>query len=56
MSGDARAFGLRGHETVLKVWIEPRTQYWTLVQTYTNGRLCIIAMVEHWEEMTPAPA
>lgn len=56
MQSERRALGLRGPETVLEVWIDPRTQDWTLVQTYTNGTSCIIAMGEHWEELTPAPA
>lgn len=56
MRAERRAFGLRGPEPVLEVWIDPRTQDWTLVQTYTNGTSCIIAMGEHWEELTPGPA
>ena len=56
MRAERRAFGLRGPETVLEVWIDPRTQDWTLVQIYTNGTSCIIAMGEHWEDLTPAPA
>lgn len=56
MRAERRALGLRGPETLLEVWIDPRTQDWTLVQTYTNGTSCIIAMGEHWEDLTPAPA
>jgi hypothetical protein len=56
MHAERRALGLRGPETLLEVWIDPRTQDWTLVQTYTNGTSCIIAMGEHWEDLTPAPA
>ncbi|MEP4195249.1 MAG: hypothetical protein ABJL99_06365 [Aliishimia sp.] len=56
MHAERRAFGLRGPETVLEVWIDPRTQDWTLVQTYTNGTSCIIAMGENWEDLAPAPA
>ncbi len=56
MRAERRAFGLRGPETLLEVWIDPRTQDWTLVQTYTNGTSCIIAMGEHWEDLEPAPA
>lgn len=56
MHAERRAFGLRGPETLLEVWIDPRTQDWTLVQTYTNGTSCIIAMGENWEDLTPAPA
>ena len=39
-----------------RAWIDPRTQNWTLVQTYTNGTSCIVAMGENWEDLTPAPA
>ncbi|KIN78776.1 putative signal peptide protein [Sulfitobacter mediterraneus KCTC 32188] len=56
MHAERRALGFRGPETLLEVWIDPRTQDWTLVQTYTNGTSCIIAMGEHWEDLTPAPA
>lgn len=56
MRAERRALGLRGPETLLEVWIDPRTQDWTLVQTYTNGTSCIIAMGQHWEDLTPAPA
>ena len=56
MHAERRALGLRGPETLLEVWIDPRTQDWTLVQTYTNGTSCIIAMGEDWEDLTPAPA
>lgn len=56
MLAERRALGLRGPETLLEVWIDPRTQDWTLVQTYTNGTSCIIAMGEHWEDLAPAPA
>ncbi len=56
MQSERRALGLRGPETLLEVWIDPRTQDWTLVQTYTNGTSCIIAMGEQWEDLTPAPA
>lgn len=56
MHAERRALGLRGPETVLEVWIDPRTQDWTLVQTYTNGTSCIIAMGQHWEDLTRAPA
>jgi hypothetical protein len=55
MRAERRAVGLRGPETLLEVWIDPRTQDWTLVQTYTNGTSCIIAMGENWEDLTPAP-
>ena len=56
MHAERRALGLRGPETLLEVWIDPRTQNWTLVQTYTNGTSCIVAMGENWEDLTPAPA
>lgn len=56
MHAERRALGLRGPDTVLEVRIDPRTQDWTLVQTYSNGTSCIIAIGEHWEEVTPAPA
>lgn len=56
MGAERRALGLREPETLLEVWIDPRTADWTLVQSYANGTSCIIAMGEHWEDLSPAPA
>lgn len=46
--------GMRGPETLLEIWVAPRTGDWLLVQTYTNGTSCIVAMGEHWESLEPA--
>lgn len=49
--------GLRGPDAVMEVWIVPRTGDWTLVQSYANGRSCVVAMGEGWEALTlPDPA
>lgn len=48
------AFGMRGPDALLQVWIAPRSGDWTLVQAYANGTSCIVAMGEHWEDLRPA--
>jgi hypothetical protein len=45
--------GLRGEEAMVEVWAVPSTGDWTLVQSYANGRACIVAIGENWEG--PAP-
>lgn len=48
--GAARqGWGLRGNGAVMEVWAVPSTGEWTLVQTYADGRACIIAIGENWE-------
>lgn len=44
--------GTRGPETVMEVWTSPRSGDWTLVMTYADGRSCIVAMGENWQQMT----
>lgn len=41
--------GLRGPDAVIEVWAVRSTGEWTLVQSYADGRACIIAMGENWE-------
>ena len=45
--------GLRGPEAVMEVWAVPSTGDWTLVQTYADGRSCIVALGENWEAPPP---
>ncbi len=42
-------YGLRGPDSFIEIWVEPESRDWTLVQTYTNGTSCVMAMGEHWE-------
>jgi hypothetical protein len=42
------ATGLRDTETVMEVWTSPRGD-WTLVQSYTDGQSCILAMGADWD-------
>ncbi|WP_425091029.1 hypothetical protein [Tropicimonas sp. S265A] len=48
-----RGRGLRGAETLMEVWVQPRTGAWTLVQQYANGTACVVAMGENWETLQP---
>ncbi|SRR6056297_887725 len=43
--------GLRGPDVVMEVWSSERTGEWALVQTYLDGRSCIVAMGEDWENL-----
>jgi hypothetical protein len=40
--------GLRNMEMVMEIWTDPQGD-WTLVQNYTDGKSCILAMGEFWE-------
>jgi hypothetical protein len=48
--------GMRGPEAVIEVWAVQSTGEWTLVQSYPDGRSCIVAMGENWEAMGFAQA
>lgn len=41
--------GVRDPDTVIEIWSTPSTGAWTLVQSYANGRACILAMGVNWE-------
>ena len=56
LGAEQRSVGLRDPETVLEVWVEPKTGDWTLVQSYSNGTSCIVALGAHWQDLTPRPA
>ena len=47
--------GVRNVEMVMEVWTTPRGD-WTLVQSYSDGRACIVAMGEAWEVVESDPA
>lgn len=47
--------GLRNMEMVMEIWTDPQGD-WTLVQNYTDGRSCILAMGEFWETPRAADA
>ena len=46
--------GTRGPDAVIEVWTVPSSGEWTLVQSYANGRACIVAMGENWETLLQA--
>jgi hypothetical protein len=47
--------GLRDTETIVEVWSDPSGD-WTLVQSYPNGQVCILAMGQVWESGALPPA
>ncbi|WP_434286369.1 hypothetical protein [Celeribacter sp. SCSIO 80788] len=47
--------GLRGPEAVMELWTNPANGDWTLVQSYAEGRVCILAMGDYWEMTAPDP-
>ena len=56
MGAERQATGLRDPETVLEVWVKRRNGEWVIVQNYTNGTSCIVAMGEHWEVDAHSPS
>lgn len=56
MGAHQHGMGLRDPETMLAVWVTPRNGDWVIVQTYTNGTSCIVAMGAHWEGAVAVPA
>ena len=56
MGATRQGSGLRDPETLLEVWVTPTSGDWLIVQNYSNGTACIVAMGEHWEGSLAAPA
>lgn len=46
--------GLRDPETMLEVWVTPSNGDWLIVQHYSSGVSCIVAMGEYWEATAPS--
>ena len=53
---ERQGVGLRDPETVLEIWVTRKSGDWLIVQNYSNGTSCIVAMGEHWEGRAPGPA
>lgn len=51
-----QGMGLRDPETMLEIWVTQRNGDWIVVQNYSNGTSCIVAMGEHWEAVAAGPA
>lgn len=56
LGAERQGMGLRDPETLLEVWVARKSGEWMIVQNYTNGTSCIVAMGEHWEGTAPEPA
>ncbi len=56
LGAERQGGGLRDPDTMLEVWVTEPSGRWMIVQTYTNGTSCIVAMGEHWEGDLPEPA
>ncbi len=56
IGAEQRGQGLRDPEAMIEIWIVPSSGDWTMVQSYANGRSCIIAIGEHWQALLPEPA
>ncbi len=48
------ATGIRSPEQIMEVWTGPRGD-WTLVMTYADGKSCIVAMGENWQQTQKDP-
>ena len=46
-----QGYGMRGPNALLEMWIAPSSGDWTLVQNYADGRSCIVAIGEDWEQI-----
>lgn len=53
LGAERQGMGLRDPETMLEVWVARASGDWIIVQNYSNGTSCIVAMGEHWETSTP---
>lgn len=51
---ELRGLGLRNEETVIEVWADDKGD-WTLVQNYSTGQSCIVAMGVGWEGLEGGP-
>ncbi len=49
LGAQRQGMGLRDPETMLEVWVKESSGAWFVVQNYSNGTSCIVAMGEHWE-------
>ncbi|MGC1505360.1 MAG: hypothetical protein WA782_14615 [Sulfitobacter sp.] len=56
LGAERQGMGLRDPETLLEIWVTRRTGDWMIVQNYTNGTSCIVAMGADWENVDPGPA
>lgn len=45
--------GMRGPESVMEIWTSDKSGDWTLVMSYTDGRSCIVAIGENWQQIAP---
>lgn len=46
--------GIRGPDAIIEIWSVPSTGEWTMVQSYADGRSCVVAMGEEWESLLPS--
>ncbi|MEM6408310.1 MAG: hypothetical protein AAF700_07810 [Pseudomonadota bacterium] len=56
VGAERQGAGLRDPETMLEVWVSRKSGEWLIVQNYSNGTSCIVAMGEHWETVPSGPA
>lgn len=56
VGAEKQGLGMRAPDTMIEVWITPHSGEWTLVQTYASGTSCIVAMGDHWENLSRSPA
>lgn len=56
VGAERQGMGLRDPDTMLEVWVTARNGEWLIVQTYSNGTSCIVAMGDHWEASRANPA
>ncbi len=52
MGAERQGMGQRDPETMLEIWVMRRNGDWVIVQNYANGTSCIVAMGDHWENIS----
>ena len=45
--------GIRDPESMMELWVDTKSEDWTLVMSYADGRACIVAMGESWMDLAP---
>ncbi|MEM6374396.1 MAG: hypothetical protein AAF727_16690 [Pseudomonadota bacterium] len=56
LGAERQGTGMRDPETLLEIWVSDKNGSWIIVQSYSNGTSCIVAMGEHWEASVQSPA
>ncbi len=51
--GESRRSSGISVQTVFETWANEKTGTWTIISVYPNGRACVVASGESWQEYKP---